>query len=134
VILNLPPTVRVFLGGEPIDLRKSFDGLAAAVSGVLRRDPLSGHLFVFVNRRADRIKVIWYDSNGFALFYKRLERGRYHWLADAQAREACTEIRAAELALILQGIDLRGARRRRAWSPQRRVTSLIREASHSLAE
>jgi transposase len=123
VILNLPPTVRVFLGREPIDLRKSFDGLAAAVSGVLRRDPLCGHLFVFVNRRADRIKVIWYDGNGFALFYKRLERGRFHWLADAQAREACAEIRAVDLALILQGIDLRGARRRRGWSPKPGITA-----------
>jgi transposase len=123
VILNLPPTVRVFLGREPIDLRKSFDGLAAAVSGVLRRDPLCGHLFVFVNRRADRIKVIWYDGNGFALFYKRLERGRFHWLADAQAREACAEIRAVDLALILQGIDLRGARRRRGWSPHPGITA-----------
>jgi transposase len=119
VILNLPPSVRIYLATEPVDMRKAFDGLAAATEHTLAQDPFSGHLFVFWNRRADRVKVLWYDGNGFALYYKRLERGRFHLFAgDAPAR-ACVEVRASDLALILQGIDLRGAKRRRAWSPQR---------------
>jgi transposase len=121
VILNLPPTVRVFVATAPVDLRKSFDGLSAAVAYVLERDPLCGHLFVFLNRRADRTKVLWYDGNGFALFYKRLERGRFRWLGEGDLARACIEISAVDLALILQGIDLRGARRRRGWSPKRGV-------------
>ena len=69
--LNLPPAVRIYVAAAPVDLRKSFDGLAAAVSHVLAHDPFEGHLFVFFNRRADRVKVLWWDGDGFALFYKR---------------------------------------------------------------
>jgi transposase len=117
VILNLPPAVRIYVSTEPVDMRRGFDGLSAAVQYTLAHDPYLGHLFVFVNRRADRVKILWYDGNGFALFYKRLERGRFHLLSEEGDPEACVEIRASDLALILQGIDLRGARRRRAWSP-----------------
>ena len=119
MILNLPPAVRIYLATAPVDMRKAFNGLCACVKHVLERDPLSGHLFVFVNRRADRCKVLWYDGNGYALYYKQLERGRFHLLDEARASEACAEVRASDLALILQGIDLRGARRRRAWSPKK---------------
>ena len=117
MILNLPPSVRIYLATQPVDMRKAFEGLSACVQHVLERDPYSGHLFVFVNRRADRCKILWYDGNGYALYYKRLERGRFHLLADAEDRRACVEVRASDLALVLQGIDLRGARRRRTWSP-----------------
>lgn len=117
MILNLPPAVRIYAATRPVDLRKAFDGLSAAVEHLLRRDPYSGHLFVFANRRADRMKVLWYDGNGFALYYKRLERGRFRLLPAEGCDRDTLEIRAADLALILQGIDLRGARRRRAWSP-----------------
>jgi transposase len=91
---------------------------------VLERDPLSGHLFFFANRRADRVKILWYDGNGYALYYKRLEQGRFHWLLESDTQQASHEIRAADLALILQGIDLRGAKRRRAWSPAQAATAL----------
>jgi transposase len=115
------PGLRVFVAASPTDLRKSFDGLAAAAASVLGQDPLAGHLFVFFNRAADRVKVLWWDGDGFALFAKRLERGRFRPLAEQAARgAACVEMRAAELALVLQGIDLRGARRRRGWSPRHR--------------
>jgi len=121
VWLNLPPAVRIYVASAPVDLRKSFDGLAAAVSHVLAHDPFAGHLFVFFNRRADRVKVLWWDGDGFALFYKRLERGRFRAFAEplggGEAR--ALEMPAAELALILQGIDLAGARRRRGWVPPR---------------
>lgn len=117
MILNLPPSVRIYLATQPVDLRRGFVGLSSCVQYVLERDPYSGHLFVFVNRRADRCKILWYDGNGYALYYKRLERGRFHLLADGEDTGASVEVRASDLALILQGIDLRGARRRRTWSP-----------------
>ncbi len=116
MILNLPPSVRLFVCTLPTDMRKSFDGLAALVAHGLGEDPLSGHLFCFFNRRADRVKILWYDHQGYALFAKRLERGRFR-LPAAKPGERSFAIRAAELALILEGIDLAGAKRRRVWRP-----------------
>jgi len=117
VILNLPPSVRLYVCTEPTDMRKSFDGLAALVEHGLREDPLSGHLFCFFNRRADRAKILWYDHSGYALYAKRLERGRFR-LPAAKPGERSLPLRAAELALILEGIDLRGAKHRRVWRPR----------------
>ena len=116
MLLNLPPAVRIYVATEPTDMRKAFDGLAAAVSHVLDHDPLSGHLFVFFNRRSDRVKILWWDGDGFALFYKRLEQGTFRAFAEAPAAGTkALVVPAAELALILQGIDLQGARRRKRW-------------------
>ena len=120
MILNLPPSVQLYVCTEPTDMRKAFDGLASLVEHVLERDPLSGHLFCFFNRRADRCKILWYDHSGYALFAKRLERGRFR-LPETKPGARSVTIRAAELALILEGIDLRGAKHRRVWSrPQER--------------
>ena len=117
---NLPPSVRIYVATAATDMRKSFDGLSAAVSQVLAQDPFAGHLFVFFNRGADRVKVLWWDGDGFALFAKRLERGRFRVFTEPPAAtQRVLAMPAAELALILQGIDLRGARRRRGWSPRR---------------
>lgn len=117
MILNLPPAVRIYVRTASTDMRKSFDGLAALVEHVLEQDPLSGHLFCFFNRRADRAKILWYDHSGWALFCKRLERGRFR-VPEAKAGERCVTLRAVELALILEGIDLRGAKHRRVWRPR----------------
>lgn len=108
-MLSLPPTVRIFLATQPADMRRGFDGLAATVRDVLRGDPLSGHLFVFRNRRGDRCKIIYWDRSGFVLWYKRLERGTFRFPA---ANATHVEVEAAELALLLEGIDLAGATRR----------------------
>jgi transposase len=116
VIFNLPPSVQLSVCTEPTDMRKSFDGLAALVEHALEQDPLSGHLFCFFNRRGDRCKILWYDHGGYALFCKRLERGRFR-VPTARPGERRVAMRAVELALILEGIDLRGARHRRVWSP-----------------
>lgn len=116
MILNLPPSVRIFVCVSPTDMRKSFDGLAALVAQVLEEDPLSGHLFCFFGRRRDRCKILWYDGSGFALFAKRLERGTFR-LPESSAGAKQVSMRAAELALILEGLDLRGARQRRRWTP-----------------
>ena len=109
-MINFPPTVRIFLAVPPTDLRKGFDGLAALTSSVIGCDPLSGHLFVFRNRRGDRLKILYWDRDGYALWYKRLERGVFRFPVPRGDR---IEVTAAEMAAILGGIDLRTARRQR---------------------
>ncbi len=102
-MLTLPPSTRVFVATKPADMRKSFDSLAALVRDFLNEDPLSGHLFVFRNRVGDRLKVLWWDRDGLALFYKRLEEGSFRIPeSDGAAR---LEMSSADLQLMLQGID-----------------------------
>jgi transposase len=112
-MFGLSAAVRVYLAKEPADMRKSFDALAALVQGSLGLDPLSGHLFVFVNKRRDRIKVLYWDRDGLAVWAKRLERGTYR-LPDTRASRV--EMTSAELAALLAGIDLNTARRRDRYS------------------
>ena len=122
-MLTLPPAVRIYVAVEPVDIRKAFDGLSAAVREILKGDPLSGHLFVFRNRRADRLKILFWDRSGYCLVYKRLERGTFH-LPVETAAGTHLEMEAAELSLMLEGIDLRGARRRPRWDPRGARVSL----------
>lgn len=103
-MLSWPTAVRVFVYTQPTDMRRSFDHLSAMAREVLNQDPLSGHLFVFVNRRADRMKVLFWDRTGFCLFYKRLEQGIFHLPA---TDHACLEIDTVRLTLILEGLDLK---------------------------
>ncbi len=112
-MLKLAPGTRIFMAVAPVDMRRSFDGLAAAVMEVLRANPLEGHLFVFRGRRADRIKALVWDRNGFVVWYKRLERGKYRW----PTRDAASiELSEAELALLLDGVDFTRLRRLPAFS------------------
>ena len=122
-MLTLPPAVRVYIGTAPCDLRKQFDGIALLVEQTLRLAPRSGHLFVVFNRRGDQVRILFWDRNGYCLFAKRLERGRFRlpWRG-AAAPPAHVELEAAELALILEGIDLAGARRRPRWTPAAQST------------
>ena len=112
-MFGLSAAVRVYLAKEPADMRKSFDALAALASGALGLDPLSGHLFVFVNKRRDRIKILYWDRDGLVVWAKRLERGTYR-LPNATAVRV--EMTTAELAELLAGIDLNTARRRVRYS------------------
>lgn len=116
-MLSLPPSVRIFVATQPVDGRKGVDSLTAMVRSALSQDPLSGHLYVFFSRRCDRVRVVYWDRNGFAMWTKRLERGRFHPTFDCDGRLSANAIEAAELALILEGIDLEGARRRPRWEP-----------------
>lgn len=125
-MLMIPPSVRVYLSSSPADMRCSFDGLTARVVSVLEADPFSGHLFVFRNRRGDRVKILFWDRSGFCLWYKRLEKGTFHF---PEATGASVEVDASDLALLLEGIDLRGARRRPRWEPKKTVFPLARHAS-----
>jgi transposase len=112
-MFGLSAAVRVYLATRPADMRKSFDGLAALASGTMALDPLSGHLFVFVNRRRDRIKVLYWDRDGLAVWAKRLERGTFRLPA---AGAESVEMTTAELAALLAGIDLDTVRRRARYS------------------
>lgn len=110
-MLSLPPLVRVFLATPPTDMRKSFDGLCALVQGQLEQDPFSGHLFVFLNRRRDRVKLLYWCGDGFAIWYRRLEKGTFQ-VPSAAGDQVRLEMKASELSLILDGIDLASVRRR----------------------
>lgn len=106
-MLNLPSSVRVFAARERVDFRNGFDGLCAIVREQFREDPLSGHLFLFFNRRRDRIKILVWDQNGFWLLYKRLEQGTFERIAGDGEK---VEIDRARLAMLLDGIETKSSR------------------------
>ncbi len=103
-MLTWPPTVRIFIAAEPVDMRRGFDGLAAIARDVLAQDPLSGHVFVFRSRNGKRVKVLFWDRSGLCLVYKRLEKGVFRFPSDPTG---CVEVEAGELMILLEGIDLR---------------------------
>lgn len=121
-MLSLPPSVRIFICLQPADMRRSFDGLAAMVEQVVARDPLSGHLFVFRNRRGDRVKILYWDRDGYALWYKRLERGVFRF---PQREDAGVEVSTADLMLILEGIDVTGLKRRKRYARPTKVCNEV---------
>lgn len=114
-MLSIPGNVRIYLCTIPTDMRKSFDGLHALVQRVFQQDPVDGHLFLFVNRRRDRLKMLWWDRDGLALFYKRLEAGGYQVPEPPKDRHGI-EIDATHLAMLLSGVDLSSAKRRKRYS------------------
>jgi len=114
-MLSLPPAVRVFACLRPTDMRRSFDGLAALVEQFVGQSPLSGHLFLFRNRPGDRVKILYWDRDGYALWYKRLERGTFR-LPESAAEASSIVIDATQLALILGGLELSGAKRQRRYA------------------
>jgi transposase len=112
----LPAAVRIFIGSNSIDMRKSIDGLMAVVQEELEQDAYSGHLFVFVSRRCDRVKILAWDKGGFVLFYKRLEKGQFKLPLIDQSTMAI-EIDATQLAMLLDGIEYGKVRRPKKWQP-----------------
>lgn len=102
--------VRIYLACGRTDMRKGFDSLAALVREHLGHDPLSGALFLFVGRERDRLKILYWDSDGYALWYKRLEEGTFR-LPAAPPTAASVELKASELAMLLEGIDLKSVKR-----------------------
>jgi transposase len=122
-VLTLPSTVRIYMAAEPVDLRRGFDGLAAATRQIIHADPLSGHLFCFLNRRRNRLKILLWQPSGFLLLFKRLERGCFKLPQAPLPGQRHLEMEPADLALMMEGIDLRGARRRKRWSPQNSLAS-----------
>jgi transposase len=115
-MLTLPSSVRVYLAAEPVDLRRGHDGLVALVRGTWKLNPFDGHLFVFLGRRLDRVKILVWDRNGFVLYYKRLSQGRFR-MPSIPAGATRVEMDATTLAMLLDGIDVKGVRRPTAWRP-----------------
>jgi transposase len=113
-LISLPHSIRVFLHAPATDLRKGFDPLSGLVTTAFSQDPTSGHLFLFVNRRRDRLKILYWDRDGLAIWYKRLEKGSFQ--LPLIARDAVSvEISPTQMTLILSGIDLGSARQRKRY-------------------
>ncbi len=125
-MLNWPSHVRVFVCTTATDMRKQFDGLQNLVRPVFGRDIFEGHLFLFFNRRRDRLKALWWDRDGLAIFAKRLEKNRYE-LPRVDANQASVEIDATTLSLILNGVELASVRRRKRYERPARATAAERE-------
>jgi transposase len=130
-MLSLPPTVRVYLAAGVTDMRKAIDGLAALTRNVLDQDPTSGHLFVFCNRRRDRIKILYWEGSGFWLLHKRLEKGTFAWPSATSSGVDRIEMTSAELSALLGGLDLRGSRKRRWY---RKPNETLRDPSPSTGQ
>ena len=119
-MLSFPAAIKVYLCTRPCDMRRSFDGLSLMVEHVMGYSPYSGHLFIFCNRRSDRIKILYWDHDGWALWYKRLEAGTFQFPFAETGRR---EIAAWELGVLLEGIDLRRGRRRKRYRLPAQVSS-----------
>jgi transposase len=115
-MLTVSPAVRIYVATGATDLRRSIDGLSVLVRDQLQLDPLSGHRFLFRNRRGDRLNILLWDQSGFWVLYKRLERGTFAWPVDE--RETPVEMRQRDLLWLRSGIDLATTRRRR-WDERR---------------
>ena len=115
-MLGLPPSVRIHFATDLVDMRNGIDGLRALVEATLKKDPYGGHLFVFVGKAKDKVKILFWDRNGFVLYLKRLERGRFQ-LPVVDERTKHVEMEPAQLAMLLDGIDVKKVRRPRPWSP-----------------
>ena len=114
-MMFLPSSVRVHVAVEPVNLHKSFEGLSNEVRSVIGRDPLSGHVFIFLNKQRTQVKLLTWTRGGFTIVHKRLERGRFTFAANVSPGAKAVEIDADELAMLLEGIDAREARRAKRW-------------------
>src|SRR3974390_2390137 len=119
-MIALPAGVKVWLAAGSTDMRKGFDGLAALVQTQLAENPFSGHLFVFRGRHGDRVKILWWSGDGLCLFAKRLERGKFVW---PQAMSGTVSLTAAQLSMLLEGIDWR--RPTRTFDPELAVSKVL---------
>jgi transposase len=117
-VLTLPPSVRIYLAVEKVDMRCGHDGLGDIVRNQWRLDLYQGHLFVFIGRKGDRVKILFWDRGGFVLYYKRLERGRFR-LPQVSDKARTVEMDGTELGMLLDGIDVSRVRRPPKWEPRR---------------
>jgi transposase len=115
-MLGLPPSVRIYFATELVDMRNGIDGLRGIVETALKKDASQGHLFVFVGKAKDKVKILFWDRNGFVVYLKRLERGRFQ-LPAVDARTKHVSMEPTQLAMLLDGIDL-NAKRLARWNPE----------------
>lgn len=116
-MILVPRSVRVYFATQPANLRRSFEGLSNEVREVLRHDPLAGHVFVFLNRRKTQVKLLVYTRGGFTIVHKRLERGTFTFPARVVESVASIEIDVHELAMLLEGIEIRHTHTAARWEP-----------------
>jgi len=116
-MIFLPRSVKVYVAAQPVSLRKSFDGLSNEVREVLRLNPLSGHIFVFVNRRKNQVKLLMWTRGGFTIMHKRLERGRFTTLCNVRPDAKRVEIDVHELSMLLEGLTFVKGRASKRWEP-----------------
>ena len=116
-MLLLPGAVRVYVATAPCNLRRSFDGLSNEVRAVLSRDPLCGHVFVFLNRRKTQVKLLLWTRGGFTILHKRLERGTFTFPRLVTETATSVEVDVHELSMLLEGIDVAKARTSARWAP-----------------
>ncbi len=109
-MLSVPPNAAIFLCTEPTDMRKGIDGLSGIVRGEFDSDPIDGSLYLFINRRRDRMKILFFDGTGFWVFYKVLEQGTFETIA---SDEKCVKMDATQLAMLLAGVSLVAIKRRK---------------------
>jgi transposase len=114
-MLSLPELVRIYVSTQPTDMRKGFDSLAAMVREGMGYDPLSGSLFVFRSRRGDRVKLLWWEHDGLALYYRRLEKGTFRFPTADDPEATSVEVSAQELSLVLWGIDPASVKRQQRY-------------------
>jgi transposase len=123
--------VSIWLYAKPTDMRRSFNGLAAMAKNLMGEDPLSGHAFVFINRRQTQIKILYFDRSGYCIWAKRLEQGRFNYNRLAGDKQA---LNWTELKLIIEGIELRNTQQRKRYShPQSRQSGIIQHHGNGLS-
>lgn len=122
-MILVPRAVRVYFATQPVNLRKSFDGLSNEIRHALGYDPLTGHVFVFLNRRKNQVKLIVWTRGGFTIVHKRLERGTFTFPARVTANATSVAIDVHELAMLLEGIELEHVKTKRRWEPPPRAGS-----------
>jgi transposase len=116
-MIFLPRAVRIYVAVAPANLRKSFEGLSNEVRSVLARDPLSGHLFLFLNRRRTQVKILVWTRGGYTIIHKRLERGRFSFPERVLPSTTNVEMDAHELSALLEGLDVSAHASAKRWSP-----------------
>jgi transposase len=126
-MISLPPSVSIYLCEAPVDMRCGFDGLAAIVRNTLGLNPLSGHLFLFISKRRDRVKILFWDRDGYVLYCKRLEAGRFPLprVQKTMGGPPVATLAAYEMTLLLEGIDLDGAKHRRRFALPNQAPAII---------
>lgn len=115
----LPPSVRIYLAAEPADMRNAMDGLTAKIRR-LGGDPFDGHLYVFLSKRRDRVKILTWSRGGFVLWYKRLEKSRFR-MPPVDTGKTTMSLDAGQLAMLLDGVDFSRVKRTKVWEPQKRA-------------
>jgi transposase len=120
-VILLPRAVRIYIATVPANLRKSFEGLSNEVRSVLAADPLSGHLFIFLNGRRTQVKMLAFTRGGFTIVHRRLERGRFTFPREVREGVTSVEIAAHELSMLLEGLEVASSRAARRWDPPLRT-------------